>query len=100
MGRYTNIPTKQSTNGKTIKSTTKYPEIPLSFNDTYVYTTIGDRFDTLAQTYYGNASLWWVISIANPQLTQNSYYPPIGTQLRIPSDIGQITSLYNELNNN
>lgn len=100
MGRYTNIPTKQSTNGKTLKSTTKYPEIPLSFNDTYVYTTIGDRFDTLAQTYYGNASLWWVISIANPQLTQNSYYPPIGTQLRIPSDIGQITSLYNELNNN
>jgi hypothetical protein len=100
MGRYTNIPTKQSTNGKTIKSTTKYPEIPLSFNDTYVYTTIGDRFDTLAQTYYGNSSLWWVISIANPQLTQNSYYPPIGTQLRIPSDIGQITSLYNELNNN
>lgn len=100
MGRYTNIPTKQSTNGKSLKSTTKYPEIPLSFNDTYVYTTIGDRFDTLAQTYYGNASLWWVISIANPQLTQNSYYPPIGTQLRIPSDIGQITSLYNELNNN
>ena len=100
MGRYTNIPTKQSTNGKILKSTTKYPEIPLSFNDTYVYTTIGDRFDTLAQAYYGNAALWWVISIANPQLTQNSYYPPIGTQLRIPSDIGQITSLYNELNNN
>ena len=100
MGRYTNIPTKQSTNGKTLKTTTKYPEIPLSFNDTYVYTTIGDRFDILAQTYYGNPSLWWVISIANPQLKQNSYYPPIGTQLRIPSNIGQITSLYNDLNNN
>jgi hypothetical protein len=100
MGRYTNIQTKQSTNGKTLRSTTKYPEIPLSFDDIYVYTTVGDRFDTLAQAYYGNASLWWVISIANPQLKQNSYYPPVGTQLRIPTNIGQITSLYNELNNN
>lgn len=99
MGRYTNIQTKQSTNGKTLRNTSKYPEIPLSFDDIYVYTTIGDRFDTLAQTYYGNASLWWVISTANPQLKQNSYYPPIGTQLRIPTNIGQITSLYNDLNN-
>ena len=100
MGRYTNIQAKQSTSGKSLKSISKYPEIPLSFDDTYVYTTIGDRFDTLAQTYYSDASLWWVISIANPQLTQNSYYPPIGTQLRIPSNIGQITSLYNDLNSN
>lgn len=100
MGRYTNIGTKSSTNGKNLKITTKYPEIPLSFNDVYVYTTIGDRFDTLAQTYYSDASLWWVISIANPQLKQNSYNPPIGTQLRIPTNIGQITSLYNDLNNN
>jgi len=100
MGRYTNIQTKQSTSGKSLKSITKYPEIPLSFDDTYVYTTIGDRFDTLAQTYYSDASLWWVISIANPHLLQNSYYPPIGTQLRIPSNISQITSLYNDLNNN
>lgn len=99
MGRYTNIQSKQSTNGKNLKSITKYPEVPLSFDDTYVYTTIGDRFDTLAQTYYSDASLWWVISIANPQLSQNSYFPPIGTQLRIPSNISQITSLYNALNN-
>jgi hypothetical protein len=100
MGRYTNIETIQTTSGKSIRRTVKYPDIPLSFNDIYVYTTIGDRFDILAQTYYGNASLWWIISTANSQLNQNSYYPPVGTQLRIPSDIGQITSLYNELNNN
>jgi len=100
MGRYTNIQTIQTSNNKSIKRTTKYPEIPLSFDDIYVYTTIGDRFDILAQTYYNNASLWWVISIANPQLPQNSYYPPVGTQLRIPTNIGQITSLYNNLNDN
>lgn len=100
MGRYTQIETQTSTKGKTFIGTTKYPDIPVSFNDTYVYTTIGDRFDTLAQAYYGNPSLWWVISVANPQLKQNSYTPPPGIQLRIPSDISQITSLFNELNNN
>ena len=100
MGRYTQIPTTTSTKGKVFRTITKYPDIPLSFDDIYVYTTVGDRFDTLAQTYYGNSSLWWIISIANPQLKQNSYYPPVGTQLRIPTNIGQITSLFNELNNN
>jgi len=100
MGRYTQIPTTISTKGKTFRTITKYPDIPLSFSDIYVYTTVGDRFDTLAQTYYSNSSLWWVISIANPQLKQNSYYPPVGSQLRIPTNISQITSLFNELNNN
>jgi len=51
-----------------------------------VYTTIGDRFDTLAQQYYGDSSLWWVISNANGALNQSSLTPPIGTQLRIPSN--------------
>lgn len=100
MGRYTQIQTRTTTKGKAIVGTTKYPDIPVSFNDTYVYTTIGDRFDTLAQAYYGNPSLWWVISVANPQLKQDSYYPPAGIQLRIPSNISEITSLYNEINNN
>lgn len=100
MGRYTQIKSQTSTNGRSFIGTTKYPEIPVSFNDTYIYTSIGDRFDTLAQSYYGNPSLWWVISVANPQLKQNSYTPPPGIQLRIPSDISQITSLFNELNNN
>ncbi len=29
-----------------------YPNIPLSENDIYVVTTIGDRLDYLAYTYY------------------------------------------------
>ena len=44
----------------------KYPNIPLQFSDNYVITTIGDRFDLLAQQYYNDSSLWWIISIANP----------------------------------
>ena len=74
MKRYSQIPTIKSPTGKQIYTTVRYPEIPRSANDTYVYTTVGDRFDTLAQQYYGDSSLWWIISIANgnPKFTNTS----------------------------
>ena len=98
MGRYTDIQTLLTTRGKRYKATTKYPDIPLSYNDVYIYTDEGDRFDILAQQYYSNSSLWWIISIANPQLTQMSMYPPLGVQIRIPSDIGGVISQYERIN--
>ena len=58
----------------------------------------GDRFDQLAQQYYGDSSLWWVISIANNSFNQGSYFVTPGVQLRIPSQIGSIVASYNELN--
>ena len=98
MGRYTNISTLATEEGKRYKVTVKYPDIPLSFGDIYVYTDEGDRFDILAQNYYGDPNLWWVISIANPQFTQNSIFPPLGVQIRIPNNIGTIITEYNQLN--
>ncbi len=77
---------------------TKYPDIPLSYDDVYVYTDEGDRLDILAEQYYQDPSLWWVISIANPQLKQGSYYIPLGSQLRIPSNIQAIQNSLDELN--
>ena len=77
MGRYTTISDKETLKGKRYKTTVKYPDIPLGFDDIYAYTDEGDRFDILAQTYYGDPSLWWVISIANPQFNQNSMFPTI-----------------------
>jgi hypothetical protein len=77
----------------------KYPNIPLQFSDNYVITTIGDRFDLLAQQYYNDSSLWWIISIANPQLPQNSYYPPVGEQIRIPQNIAGVIQQFRDLNN-
>jgi len=98
MGRYTNITNEQTPKGKQYKSTVKYPDIPLSFNDTYAYTDEGDRFDILAQTYYNDPQLWWIISIANPQFNQNSIYPPLGVQIRIPFNISAILLQYDKLN--
>ena len=76
----------------------KYPDIPLKFEDQYVITTEGDRLDILAQQYYGDSSLWWIISISNPQLEQNSLYIPPGTQIRIPTQVGDIIARYRSIN--
>ena len=65
MGRYSTIQTNITARGRRFKETTKYPDIPLSYNDIYVYTDEGDRFDILAQSYYKDPSLWWIISIAS-----------------------------------
>ena len=100
MGRYTNIITTSTPQGKSYKTTVKYPDIPLGFEDIYAYTDEGDRYDILAQTYYNDTSLWWVISIANPQFAQISIYPPLGVQIRIPGNIGAIILDYQQLNEN
>ena len=103
MGRYTNtrIVRKNKPNlqpGVRNYVGTKYPQIPLSAQDTYVYAEQGDRFDTLALQYYSDSNHWWVISIANENLIQDSYYLPLDKQIRIPANIARIISQYNALN--
>jgi hypothetical protein len=98
MNRYRDISIFANSSRKRYYGTTKYPEIPLDFNDIYVYSAIGDRFDKLALQYYSDSTLWWVISIANTNLTQGSYYIPEGSQIRIPANISKIMAQYNALN--
>ena len=100
MNRYQNIKViSQSVNTPKYYRDNKYPIIPLSIDDIYVVTTVGDRFDLLAKQYYGDHTLWWVISIANDNLPQNSLNPPAGTQIRIPVNVSAILAEYNKLNN-
>ena len=79
------IPTKKI-DGIPLYQTIRYPEIPLSEDDIYVYTTQEDRYDTLAEDWYGDSSLWKIISIANPIYEQNSLIVPEGVQIRIPTN--------------
>jgi phage tail protein X len=106
MNRYQNIP-KTKIDGNLVYQTSRYPEIPLSPNDIYVYTTQGDRFDVLAQQYYKNSSLWWVISIANTgnagadtltSLPQNTLVIPQGIQIRIPANYANVITNFNTIN--
>jgi nucleoid-associated protein YgaU len=75
-----------------------YPNIPISSEDIFVITTIGDRLDLLAYTYYQNAEYWWVISMANNNVTKGSMFPQPGTQLRIPLNVNEVLRTFNELN--
>jgi phage tail protein X len=102
--RYKNIPiilseTKRGQLGFQIQRSTRYPEIPSDINDTYAYTTQGDRLDLLAQEFYGDISLWWIIAAGNPEvLSLNSLFIPVGTEIRIPSNVSLAQSLFNKLN--
>jgi hypothetical protein len=99
MNRYQDIKILKNLQGRDYYATVRYPEIPLSESDVYVITTDGDRFDTLAQQYYQDSSFWWIISIANTDLKQNSLFIPVGTQLRIPTNLTSILDSYFNLNN-
>jgi hypothetical protein len=98
MNRYKNISIIKDLEGTRMYKTVKYPEIPRSDNDIYVISTDGDRYDVLAFNYYTDSSLWWVISIANAEYTQNSISPPVGVQIRIPGNLDSILVAYNKLN--
>ena len=79
-------------------ATSRYPEIPLSANDIYVYTSQGDRYDLLALNYYGDSSLWWVIAIANPSVSLSTLVIPEGVQIRIPSNAVNIINEFKLIN--
>lgn len=98
MNRYQDIP-QTKIDGKVVYKTSRYPEIPLSPDDIYVYTVQGDRFDILAQQFYQDSSLWWVISIANANiLNQSSLIIPGGIQIRIPASYVDVIRSFNSIN--
>ena len=75
-----------------------YPNIPLSETDVYVITNVGDRLDSLAYSYYNDTNYWWIISVANNNVTKGSLFPAPGTQLRIPTDLNNVLNLFNQFN--
>lgn len=97
MNRYQNIGITKF-NNKPIFKTVRFPKIDLDENDIYVTSVQGDRFDVLAEDYYQDGSLYWIISIANSQLPQNSLIIPEGYQIRIPANVGDIINKYKALN--
>jgi hypothetical protein len=76
----------------------QYPNIPLSESDVYVITTVGDRLDSLAYSYYGDSTLWWIIASANNNTTKGALFPVPGTQLRIPTNVNNVLQQFNQFN--
>lgn len=105
MNRYSDIIKIKNTNENVGKLGTPYykpnfyPEIPLSENDIYVITDFGDRLDLLANQFYGDVTLYWIIAAANPnKLSFGSLFINEGTQLRIPVNTTEVIRSYKLLN--
>lgn len=98
MNRYQNIQEVKDLEGTRYIQNAIYPDIPATSNDTYVITTVGDRFDTLAHQFYKDTSLWWIIATANPISSTGSLIPKPGSQLRIPANPTSIVQKYEKLN--
>ena len=77
----------------------EYPEIPVSTSDIYIVSKTTDRLDLLANDYYNDPKLWWIISKANPgKISRDSFFIDPGLQIRIPINVEQIQSNFVKLN--
>jgi len=74
-----------------------YPKIKPNDNDMYIISTQGDRLDILANKYYNDSSLWWIIATAN-NLNDASLSIEPGIQMRIPSNVSKILNDLEKIN--
>jgi hypothetical protein len=96
MNRYSTENIFTRFDGKRAFRTTRYPTIPVYENDIYITVTSADFLDTLANKYYRDENLWWVISQANN--LRGTMKPKNGTQLRIPGNISDVLIRFSNAN--
>lgn len=89
--------TKKPGTGEQYYVNNLYPDIPLSGEDSYVITVLGDRLDLMAFDFYGDSSFWWVIASANA-LPGDSLYLEPGAQIRIPANLSGVITNYKLVN--
>jgi hypothetical protein len=74
-----------------------YPKIKPNDNDMYIISQQSDRLDILANKYYNDSSLWWIIAVAN-NLNDASLSIESGIQMRIPSNVSKILNDLEKIN--
>jgi hypothetical protein len=97
MGRYQTARVQRDNNETRKLSTIIVPAAPLTGGDIYIQTTSAERLDKLANIFYEDASLWWIIAAANG-LGKGTYVVPQNTRLRIPPADG-FQKVINDTNN-
>lgn len=69
--------------------TTLYPKITIDPSDIFITSKAGDRLDLLADVFYNDTTLWWIIAQANA-IGKGTLNIEGGVQLRIPRNIAKI----------
>ena len=89
MNRYSLTSIKTRWDGKQVYKTLVMPTIPFLEDDIYIITNDTMYLDSLANTYYGDVSKWFIIAAAN-NLSGGRLSVPAGIQLRIPRNPMQV----------
>ena len=87
--RYDSAKVRKDKNGTRYYKPTIVPNVPIKDSDIFVYPIYGDRFETIAQRYYNDSTLWWIIAKAN-ELSRGEISPDPLKKIRIPTEIDDI----------
>ena len=96
MSRYATSQILKSIGKKRKLTSIIIPVIPVSESDTFIETTSTERLDKLADTFYGDSTLWWVIAVSNG-IGKGTLFVPQNSRIRIPS-IENIQEIINQAN--
>jgi len=96
--RYANISSSIRWDGKQVYSSVTYPIVTPQDSDITIITNDTTYIDSLAYKYYGDYSLYWIISLANSGLGNGRLSVPAGLQLRIPMNVNSIITSFKNLN--
>ena len=87
--RYKTAKVRKDKNGTRYYKPTIVPNVPIKDSDIFVYPVYGDRFETIAQRYHNDSTLWWIIAKAN-ELSRGGISPDPLKKIRIPTEIDDI----------
>jgi hypothetical protein len=93
MGRYDNLSMVNRTGKGMVYRSQLLPYISPSDSDIVIITEEEDRLDLLANQFYGDPNLWWVIAVYN-NLTDIDLKLEAGLQLRMPNRSSVVTQLF------
>jgi hypothetical protein len=93
MGRYNNLDGQNIIGRGIVYDSLLLPYIEPTDSDILIVTEEEDRLDLLANQFYGDSQLWWVIATYNNLTDIDTKLEP-GLQLRIPVRASSVTRLF------
>jgi hypothetical protein len=94
--RYNTSKILRDENGTRYLNRVEYPSIPIRDDDIFIRGVFGETFMNIANRFYQDKDLWWIISRANNQ--GDSIYTVPGKEYRIPQNINLILQELEQLN--
>jgi len=93
MGRYDNLDGENIIGRGIVYDSLLLPYIEPTDSDILIVTEEEDRLDLLANQFYGDSELWWVIATYNNLTDIDTKLEP-GLQLRIPVRASSVIRLF------